>query len=75
MSKRRIYLRENSDIRFDMDEQTGETVMSVCNEEFTRKRIPLFSETLIRKYFKEEIEQHKDFVCPTGLEEKGESEV
>jgi hypothetical protein len=66
---KRIYLPENSDIRFERDSQTGEAIMIVCGQEFTRKRVPAFSERFIRKQFRVEIEQHKNFVCPTDLEQ------
>lgn len=65
---KRIYLSENSDIRFERDPSTGEAVMVVCGQEFTRKKVPAFSERFIRKQFRNEIEQHKSFVCPTELE-------
>ena len=77
-SKKRIYYPENPDIRFEVDEKTGETVMFVCGNEQTRKKLPLFSDFFVRKHFKQEIEQYKDFVCPTDLGEeaveKGEGE-
>jgi len=63
-------LSENSDIRFELDEKTGETIMFVCGQPFTRRKLPTFSERFIRKQFRNEIEQHKNFVCPTDLEEE-----
>lgn len=71
---KRIYLPENSDIRFEHDAKTGEAIMIVCGQEFMRKRVAAFSERFIRKQFREEIEQHKNFVCPTDLEQ-GSSET
>jgi len=72
-SRKRIYYPENPDLRFEVDEKTGETIMFVCNREFVRKKLPLFSDHFVRKHFKQEIEQNKDFICPTDLgEEKGE---
>ncbi len=66
MSKR-IYLQENPDIRFEKDKETGQTIMFVCGEEFLRKNLPLFSPYFVRKHFRREIDQHKDFICPTDL--------
>jgi len=74
LAKKRIYLPENPDIRFDLDDETGDAVMYVCGSEQTRKKLPFFSERSIRKYFKQEIEEFKNFACPTPLgEEKGEA--
>jgi len=44
--------------------------MFVCGQPFTRRKLPTFSERFIRKQFRNEIEQHKNFVCPTDLEEE-----
>jgi hypothetical protein len=75
-SKRRIYLQENPDVRFELDEKTGEVVMFVCGNEQTRKKLPLFSEYFVRKHFRQEIDQYKDFICPTGLEQtEGEAKA
>lgn len=71
-SKRRIYLPENPDVRFEVDDQTGEVVMFVCGSEQTRKKLPIFSDSFVRKHFKQEIEQYKDFICPTELAEQPE---
>jgi len=70
LSRKRIYLHENPDVRFEQDEKTGEAVMFVCGEEFVRKKLPLFSPYFVQKYFKREIEQHKNFICPTYLSEE-----
>ena len=69
---KRIYIPENTDIRFEQDPKTGEAVMYVCGEQFSRKRLPIFKERFIRKYFRQEIEENKDVLCPTELEKESE---
>jgi len=73
LGNKRIYLQENPDIRFDFNPETNETIMFVCGKPFVSKKLPLFSETFIRKHFKNEIEQHKDFVCPVEEPSEGET--
>jgi hypothetical protein len=77
LANKRIYLPENPDIRFELSDD-GNVIMLVCGSEQTRKKLPLFSDFFVRKHFKQEIEQYKDFVCPTDLGgeavEKGEGE-
>jgi len=67
---KRIYIQENTDIRFEQDPQTGEAVMYVCGEQFARKRVPLFTERFVRKYFRNEIEENKDVLCPVELDQE-----
>ena len=66
---KRIYVPENPDIRFELDGQTGETVMFLCGKEFERKRLPSFGKRSVRRYFKKELKEHEDYVCPTEVEE------
>lgn len=64
---KRIILKENTDIQFDVDDK-GFTVMKVCGEVFCKKKLPVpFTQRNLQRFFHKEIEQHKDFVCPTGL--------
>ncbi len=70
-SRKRIYLAENSDIRFEEDPETGEAVMFICGKPYVRKKLPYFSESMIRKHFKQEIEENKDIVCPVDMYEDG----
>lgn len=65
-AKKRIYISENPDIRFETDDATGDTVMFVCGQEYTRKHVPL-DRRVIPKAFKKEIEEKQDFICPTDL--------
>lgn len=65
---KRIYIPENTDVRFEFDQKTGEAVMYVCGEQYVRKRVPFFNERTIRKYFKHEIEENKDVLCPVEFE-------
>ena len=71
---KRIYVPENPDIRFELDKQTGETVMFLCGKEFERRRLPFFGRRAIRRYFKKELKEHEDYVCPTELGEAGEEQ-
>jgi hypothetical protein len=65
---KRIYIQENTDIRFEQDPKTGEAIMYICGEEFTRKNVPAFTERFVRKYFRNEIEENKDVLCPVDLD-------
>ncbi|GEM_PF-6221056 len=69
-SRKRIYIPENPDIRFEQDPETGETIMFICGKPYVRKKIPLFSEAVIRKHFRQEIEENKDIVCPVDMYEE-----
>lgn len=66
---KRIYMPENMDIRFELDGQTGETVMFLCGKEFGRKRLPHFGRRGIAKYFKKELREHAEDVCSTEVEQ------
>jgi hypothetical protein len=69
---KRIYIPENTDVRFELDPKTGETIMFVCGEQYVRKRVPVFNERTIRKHFKQEIEENKNVLCPVEFEESEE---
>lgn len=70
MELNRIILKENENIRFEKNEKTGEVVMFVCDEPYARKVVPVFNEKYVREFFKKEVEDNKDVVCPVFKEEK-----
>jgi len=64
MAVRRKYLEENPFVLFEFKEDTKEAEMKVCGKVVAVKKVPLFNETFLKMYFKNEINNYKNTVCP-----------
>lgn len=66
----RTVIRTGSNVHFEYDPTTQETIMYVCGSRFTSKKGVGTNVRLISAAFRDELAEKSNIICPTDLDSK-----